>query len=193
MSKTEVPRRLRYLKATVPSWLRGLSMIFGFLCVILTVFVLSYPNISQLTQVLMLITALLIYGLARIIIGLFGGHISVRLREFSVASGIFVIVVTLIAIINQLSVAQTLIGLLSIMLLFQGVISAIIGRFAKTLPDLVRGTLFALGLLSISSSVVALLLAPLPFSTSIGVLSVGYLSNGITLMVESALKTKRSK
>jgi len=193
MSEMKTPGWLRNPNVEPPGWLRGLDMILGLLCISLTVGVLAYPNVNQLTQVLTLVTALLVLGLARIIIGVFARHFALRLRALNIVLGIFDIVVTFIAILNQQFLTQTLIQLFSFALLFHGAFSVIIGRFVETLPGLARGALFVLGLLSIASSVVALLFTPLPFSTSIRALSVGYLSGGITLIVEAVAKLRRSK
>ena len=193
MSETEAPSWLRHLNVTAPNWLRGLKVIFGLVLIILTVVILSYPNLGQLNQIFMLATAILIVGLARIFVGMFAKHIPFRLRAFNVVLGIFAVAVTLTAIINQLKLTQTLIQLLSLVLLFHGANSVMVGRYTENLSRFSRGTLFALGVLCIALSVWTLLIAFLALSTSIDALAVGYLAVGIAEIVEATAKTRPRK
>lgn len=193
MSEMKVPRWLRSPKATAPSWLRALGVVSGFICVVLAIVLLSDQSLDELTRILILVTAILVFGVARIVIGLFGSHIPLALRAFNVVIGVSATVITLVAMIMPSFFAQTLIQLLAALLLIHGSNSVIIGAFVETLPGISRGILCALGLLSIALSVVAFLISSLPLSTSISVVSAGYLSNGITQIVEAASKMKSSK
>ena len=193
MSEMKTQTKLGNLRVRVPGWLRAIYVLFGLIGVSLSVLILSYPNLGQLNQILILVTAVFVFGLARITVGLFAVHLPVRLRAFSIGLGVFGISVTLIAIMGQMYLTQTLAQLLSAVLLFNGAISIFIGGFVETIPRISRITLFALGLVCIASSVWTFMLSPFPLSSSINLLSVGFLSNGIAHIVEGATRTKLRK
>lgn len=164
-------------------WLRTLNIIFGLICVLLSTVVLAYPGLGILTLILILATALLVVGLARVIVGVFAEYIPIRLREISVGAGIFEIAVTLTNILYPQYLAQTLIQLLSAALLVHATIGALIGGYARTLPSLLRGLFIVVGLLGITMSVAAFISIPVGFLASVYMLSVGYLLNGIVEIV----------
>jgi uncharacterized membrane protein HdeD (DUF308 family) len=166
-----------------PNWLRALNIVFGLICVLLSAVVLAYPGLDILTLILILATALLVVGLGRIIVGVFAKYISIRLRTINVVAGLSEIAVTITIILYPQYITQTLIQLLSIALLVHGTTSAIIGRFAETLPSLLRGLLVVVGLLNITLSVIALVSIPIGFLNLVYILSIGYLSNGIAEIV----------
>lgn len=176
-----------------PNWLRALNIVFGLICVLLSAVVLAYPGLDILTLILILSTALLVVGLGRIIVGVFAKYISIRLRTINVGAGLLEIAVTITTILYPQYITQTLIQLLSVALLVHGTTSAIVGRFAKTLPSLLRGLFVVVGLLSITLSVVALVSIPIGFLSLVYILSIGYLSNGIAEIILGITGTKPSK
>jgi uncharacterized membrane protein HdeD (DUF308 family) len=153
--------------------------------------VLAFPGLDIVTIVLMLSTTLLIFGLARIIDGVFAEYIPTRLREISGGVGILEIVVTITTMIYSQYITQTLIQLLSFVLLVHGITSALIGGFAETLPRLLRGLFMIAGLLSITLSAVAFMSIPLGFLVTVYMLAIGYLSSGIAEIILGITALKR--
>ena len=163
--------------------MRALSMVFGFICVLLSALVLTYPGLDILTLLLILATALLVIGLGRIIVGIFAGYISIRLRTINVVAGLSEIVITITTMLYPQNITQTLIQLLSVALLVHGTTTFLMGRFARTLPSLLRGLFVVVGLLSITLSVIAFVSIPLGFLSLVHILSIGYLSNGMAEII----------
>jgi uncharacterized membrane protein HdeD (DUF308 family) len=155
-------------------------IVVGLACVLLSTVVLAYPGLDIVTNILMLSTALLIFGLARIIDGIFAEYLPYRFRIFSVGVGLFEIVITITNMLYPQYITQTLIQLLSVALLVHGTTNALIGRFAMILPNLSRGLSVVFGLFSLAFSVAAFISIPLGFLTSLYMLSIGYLLSGIT-------------
>jgi uncharacterized membrane protein HdeD (DUF308 family) len=166
-----------------PNWLRALNMVFGLMCVLLSAVVLAYPGLDILTLILILATALLVVGLARIMVGAFAEYISIRLRAINLGAGLLEIAITITTMLYPQLITQTLIQLLSVALLVHGTTSLVIGRFARTLPSLLRGLLAIVGLLSITSSVIALISIPIGFLSLVYILAIGYLANGIAEII----------
>jgi uncharacterized membrane protein HdeD (DUF308 family) len=173
-------------------WLRGLSIVFGLICVLLSAVVLAYPGLDILTLVLILATALLVVGLGRIVVGIFAEFISFRLRIIEVGAGLLGIAITITAMLfyPQL-ITQTLIQLLSIALLVHGIINAAIGGFGGTLPTLPRGLFVVVGLLSIALSAIAFVSSSISFLSLVYILSIGYLLIGIGDIILGATGIKR--
>jgi uncharacterized membrane protein HdeD (DUF308 family) len=174
-------------------WLRVLNVVFGLICVLLSAVVLTYPGLDILTVILILAAALLVVGLARIIVGVFAEYIPIRLRAINVGAGILEIVVTITIMLYPQYITQTLIQLLSAALLVHGTTSAAIGIYARALPGLLRGLFVVAGLLGITLSVAAFISIPLGFLTSVYMLSIGYLSNGIVEAIWGITVPKRTQ
>ena len=174
-------------------WLRVLNIVFGLVCVLLSIVVLAYPGLSILTLILILATALLDIGLARIIVGVFAQYISTRLRAINVGAGLIEIVITITTMLYSQYITQTLIQLLSIALLVHGTTNVAIGGFTKTLPSLLRVFFVAVGLLGIILSVTAFVSIPLGLLDTVYILSIGYLSNGIAEIILGITEIKRSQ
>lgn len=68
-------------------WLRVLSVVLGFACVLLSTLILAYPGLDILTLVLILATALLVVGLARVIVGVFAEYMPIRFTGDQRGSG----------------------------------------------------------------------------------------------------------
>jgi hypothetical protein len=141
----------------------------------------------------MLATALLVIGLARIIIGVFAEYIPDWLRALNVGAGLLAIVVTITNMLYPQYLTQALIQLLSLALLVHGTTSALIGRLVTTLPSLPRGLFMIFGFSSIALSVAAFISIPLGFLTSIYMLSIGYLLSGIAEIVLGITGIRRSQ
>lgn len=174
-------------------WVYVLNVVSGLICVLLSAVVLAYPGLDILTLVLILAAAILVVGLARIIVGVFAEYLSTRLRAISVGGGLLEIIATITNVIYPQYLTQTLIQLLSVALLVRGTASAAIGRYARTLPSLLRGLLVVVGLFSIALSVTAFVSIPLGFLTSVYTLSIGYLSNGIVEIILGITGLKRTQ
>jgi hypothetical protein len=90
-------------------------------------------------------------------------------------------------------ITQTLIQLLSVALLVHATISAVIGGYVRALPSLLRGLFVVAGLLGITMSVAAFLSLPLGFLSSVYLLSLGYLSNGIVEAILGIMGPNRTQ
>lgn len=163
----------------IQGWLRVRYIVVGLVCVLLSIVVLAYPGLGIVTIVLMLATTLLVFGLARIIDGVFAEYIPSWLRILNVGGGLFEIVVMITNMLYPQYITQTLIQLLSVALLVHGTINALIGRFAVILPKLSRGLSVVFGLSSLVLSVAAFISIPLGFLTLLYMLAIGYLLSGI--------------
>jgi hypothetical protein len=141
----------------------------------------------------MLAIALLVIGIARVIVGVYGEYMPDWLRALNIGGGLLAIVITFANVLYTQNITQTLIQLLSIALLIHGTISALIGRFVETLPRLLRGLCVIIGLLNIALSTLAFVSTPLGFLTSIHTLSIGYLSTGIIEIILGILVIRRSR
>jgi len=172
--------------------LRGLVIIFGLICVLLSVMVLAYPGLDILTLVLILATALLVVGLGRIVVGIFAEFISFRLRIIEVGAGLLGIAITItVMLFYPQLITQTLIQLLSIALLVHGIINAAIGGFGGTLPTLPRSLFVIVGLLSIAFSAIAFVSSSFSFLNLVYILSIGYLLIGLGDIILGATGIKR--
>ena len=134
-----------------PSWSRGLNVAYGLICVFLTTGVLLYPTLGQLTQILILRTALFAFGLARITLGAFAKHLPDTLRVFGIGLGILEIVATAIAIVDQLLFTQMLVQLLSIVMLIHGVNRITIQRICRSFVRYFTQSAFCTGTIDCSS------------------------------------------
>ncbi len=173
--------------------LRVLSIIFGLACVLLSAVVLAYPGLDILTLVPILAIALLVVGLARVVVGVFAEFIPIRLRAIIIGAGLFEIAVTMTNLLYPQYITQTLIQLLSVALLVHGTISAVIGGYVRALPSLLRGLFVVAGLLGITLSAGAFLSMPLGFLASVYLLAIGYLSNGIVEAIFGITGPKRTQ
>jgi uncharacterized membrane protein HdeD (DUF308 family) len=174
-------------------WLRVLSVVLGLACILLSTVVLTYPGLDILTLVLILAAALLVVGLARVIVGVFAEYLPIRVREISVGAGLFEIAVTMTSILYPQFITQTLIQLLAFALLVHGTISVLIGGYTRTLPSMLRSLFVIAGLLGITMSVAAFISTPLGFLALADMLAIGYLSNGIVEAIWGITGPKRTE
>jgi uncharacterized membrane protein HdeD (DUF308 family) len=174
-------------------WLRVLNVVFGLVCILLSAVVLAYPGLDTLTLILILAIALLVVGLARVMVGVFAEFIPIRLRAIIIGASLFEIAVTMINILYPQYITQTLIQLLSVALLVHATISAVIGGYVRAFPSLLRGLFVLAGLLGITMSVAAFLSTPLGFLASVYLLAIGYLSHGIVEVNWGITGPKRTK
>lgn len=175
-----------------------LHIVFGLVCVMLSTVVLTYPELDILTLTYMLMIALLVIGLARIIFGAFAKYIPDWLRALNAGAGLLEIVVTFAIILYTQYITQatqTLIQLLSTALLVHAITTALIGRFVKTLPRLLRGLYMIIGLLNIFLSALAFFSIPYGFGflTAVYTLSIGYLSTGMLELILGIVGIRRRR
>jgi uncharacterized membrane protein HdeD (DUF308 family) len=167
--------------------------VLGVITIVLSAVVLANPGLDILTLILILAGALLVVGLARILVGAFGKHISNGLRSINLGAGLLEIVITIMIMLYPQDITQTLIQLLSVALFVHGVNSAVIGGYARTLQSLLRGLLVVIGLLSIALSVTAFISIPIGFLSVVYILAIGYLLTGISEIIQGIAGTKRSR
>ncbi len=78
-----------------PGWLRALDIVFGLIAIALSIVVLLYPELAILTLIFLLSVALLIIGIARIIVGIFAKYLSDGLRAINAGTGILVLILSM--------------------------------------------------------------------------------------------------
>lgn len=174
-----------------PGWLRALDVIFGLITIMLSMVVLAYPELAVLTLIFVLSFALLVVGIARIIIGMFGKHLSDGLRAVNLGAGILTFVLAIVALLYPQLATQTLIYLLSAALLLLGIARVVIGRFAKVFPGWLRGLLVIIGLLTIAFSVAVFMFEDFGFLTLVVMLSFVFLLNGIARIASGITGARR--
>lgn len=166
-----------------PSWLRALDIVFGFMAIILSIGVLLYPELAILTLIFILSIALLVIGIARVLIGIFAKYLSDGLRALNLGAGILALVLAILAIFYPRLATQMLIYLLSFALMFNGTVRIVIGGFAKVFPGWLRGLLVVVGVLTVALSVVVVISPAFGFLTLVFLLSIAFLLNGMVRIV----------
>lgn len=170
-----------------PVWLRALDVVLGLIAIILSIFVLVYPETAIVTLIFILSIALLIVGIARLIIGVSAKYLSNGLRALNLGAGFLSIILAIVALLYPGLATQMLIYLLSFALMFNGIARVVIGGFGKTFPSWLRGLQVVVGLLTIVLSVVAVTFPAFGFLTLIFMLSVSFLLNGIARIVSGII------
>ena len=166
-----------------PGWLRALDVILGLIAVALSIAVLMYPELAILTLIFTLSVALLVIGIARVIIGIFAKYLSDELRALNLGAGILALALAIVAIFYPQLATQMLIYLLSFALMFNGIVRVMIGGFAKVFPNWLRGLLVVVGMLTIVLSVVVVISPAFGFLTLVFLLSIAFLLNGMVRIV----------
>lgn len=170
-------------ESKAPGWLRALDIVFGSIAIILSIVVLVYPELAILTLIFILSVALLVIGIARVIIGIFAKYLSGGLRAINLGAGILALVLAIVAMLYPQLATQMLIYVLSFALMFNGIARVVIGVFAKVFPSWLRGLLVIVGMLTIVLSAVVVIFPAFGFLTLVFILSIAFLLNGIARIV----------
>jgi len=110
-----------------PGWLRILGIIFGLIAIVLSIVVLAYPELAILTLIFILSTALLIIGIARVVIGGFSKVFPSWLRGLLLGVGLLTIILSFVVFISPAFGFLTLVFILSIVFLLNGIARIVSG------------------------------------------------------------------
>ena len=172
-----------------PTWLRTLDIILGLISVVLSILIFAYQELAILTLIFILSFVLLFLGIARVFGGIFALYLSSKIRALNVGIGLVAIVMAILALIYPDLTTQLLIYIISFALLLNGIARLAIGGFAKAFPKWLRGVFIVIGLLTIGLSVVVFLYSDLGFLALILMLSVTFMINGLTRIVQGIIGT----
>ena len=175
-----------------PRWLRTFDVIVGLLAVVLSGVILVYQELAILSMIFVLSTVLLFIGIARILTGIFGKHLSDLIRALNFVVGMIAMVLAIAALLYPNLTAQFLIYLLSSVLLLNGVARMAVGGFAKKFPTWLRGFLVAVGLLTIVISAVVFMSSDFGFLALILLLSFTFMFNGIARIIQGITGTQET-
>lgn len=153
-----VVKCLTTIEVRTPVWWRALEVLAGILVIVLAGIVLADSQFAITTLVYVIGAALLIGGLSRIGVGVFGSIFSPVMRGLNAGGGIIAVVVAVVVILDpQLGIAA-LIVILAAALLLVGVVEVVVGGFfARHRPLWFRGVLALVGALTIILSALVVL------------------------------------
>jgi uncharacterized membrane protein HdeD (DUF308 family) len=162
------------------SWLRAANLIIGFIILLLSLVVLSYPGLAITTLIMILAIGLIITGSVRIFIGFMDESISDKLRGFNVFIGLLMFVLAFIVIIYNWLTTIVLIYILAFSLLLNGLARFVIGGAVKKFPGWLRGFFVVIGALSIVLSFLIFIYPGLGTLTLVYILSIVLLLNSMS-------------
>ena len=130
-----------------PLW-RTLEIIGGLIVIATSFIVLADPQFAVLTLVIVIAAGLVIGGLFRISVGLWAVILPSPLRTLNTAGGIIAVVLGIVALLDLQAAVATLITILALALLLVGAFEIGVG-VARHPPVWLRGTIVAIGVLTI--------------------------------------------
>ena len=171
--------------AITSGWLRVLRILFGLIAIGASFYVLASPGFAVYTLVLLLSFAMIMIGVSRLARGLSHSLFSKAHRVIDVIAGVLGIILGFAVISFPLMGALTLIFLLAIATMVNGIGSIVIGAVATRLQKWVRVFLVAAGLLVVVFSFIVFATPAIGAITLIVILSVSLMVHGIESIVSA--------
>jgi uncharacterized membrane protein HdeD (DUF308 family) len=168
---------------TTPLWSRALLVIFGFVAIAASIFVLAVPGIALVTLVFLLSFSLLFVGLSRIARGISLSELSRGHRVLDVVAGLLGIAIGIVVFLFPLLGVGTLVFMLAFGTMIYGIASVAIGASVTRLAKGLRALVMLSGLLAMVLSLIVLLKPAVAILTLIFLLSVSFMINGIESIV----------
>ena len=158
-------------------------VIFGFVAIAASIFVLALPETALLTLVFMLSFSLLFVGLSRIARGISLKALTKGHRVLDITVGLLGIVIGIIVVLLSLFGVGTLMLMLAFATLFYGISSVAIGAAISKITRGVRALVLASGFLAIVLSLIVLVNPAAAILTLAFLLSVSFMGGGIESIV----------
>jgi hypothetical protein len=169
----------------MPFWIRVYNVILGLILFSGTIYVLLYPDITQVTIILFAILLLLI-GLSRLINGVFDKGKRTLIRITKVIVGFILIALAFLTYFADNLFGETyVIMFLSIALLINGITRLVVVFARKGLPDMIKVLMIVLGFMMIilAGFVLGVFIIGEPFfvveSILVGILAISVQLSGI--------------
>ena len=164
----------------MPSWLRAVNLIVGFITLLLSLVVLLNPELAITTIILVLAISLIIIGSVRIFIGFLDESLTDKLRAFNIFIGLITFILAFMVIVYSGLTTIVLIYFLAFSLLLNGLARFVIGGSVRKFPGWLRGFLILIGAISIVLSFLIFVYPELGTVTLVFILSIVLLLNGIS-------------
>ena len=158
-------------------------VIFGFVAIAASIFVLALPEIALLTLVFVLSFSLLFVGLSRIARGISLKALTKGHRVLDITVGLLGIVIGIVVVLLSLFGVGTLMLMLAFATLFYGISSVAIGAAISKITRGVRALVLASGFLAIVLSLIVLVNPAAAILTLAFLLSVSFMGGGIESIV----------
>jgi len=158
-------------------------VIFGFVAIAASIFVLALPETALLTLVFMLSFSLLFVGLSRIARGISLKALTKGHRVLDITVGLLGIVIGIVVVLLSLFGVGTLMLMLAFATLFYGISSVAIGAAISKITRGVRALVLASGFLAIVLSLIVLVNPAAAILTLAFLLSVSFMGGGIESIV----------
>jgi uncharacterized membrane protein HdeD (DUF308 family) len=167
-----------------PGWKRLAQIGLGIVAIILSLYVLAFPDLTLVTIALLLAVILFVVGIERVITGLFlqGKH-----RWTNIGLGILVIILSLISMAFPIATGIFLLIFLAFVLLFDGISRVIHGIADKSSNKASRIFSIVAGVISI---VLSIMIIASPFLGAVFIsilLSISLLIVGIQMITSGVL------
>ena len=167
-----------------PRWIRLAQIGLGIVAIILSLYVLAFPNLALVTIAFLLAVILFVVGIERVISGLFlkGKH-----RWTNIGLGVLVIILSIIAMAFPVATGIFLLIFLAFVLLFDGISRVIHGVADKSSDKASRIFSIVAGVISI---VLSIMIIASPFLGAIFIsilLSISLLIIGIQMITSGVL------
>lgn len=179
----------RYLLPKSPGWMRAVRIGFGALTIVISIFALALPGFTHISVVWVLAVVLFFIGIEEIIVGIF---LRREYRWPTIGLGILVLIFAAIAMSFPVAAAITIITLISIAFLING-IARIVEGFSGKHSGMSRAFLIGVGTTAVVISA-PLLIPPLFFGSILAwtIIGIGLLITGIQIVFASQRKICRN-
>ena len=171
--------------ATTPGWLRVLRIIFGLIAIGASIYVLGSPGVAIYTLVMLLSIAMIMIGVSRLARGFRNQLFSKAHRVIDVIAGVLGIIFGFAVISFPLMGAVTLIFLLAIATMVNGIGSIGIGGMGTMLPKWVRGFFVIAGLIAVVFAFIVFAAPAIGALTLVLILSLSLMVHGVESIVSA--------
>lgn len=175
----------------IPSWLRVLEIIIGFVAIMLAMAAITFPGLAIETLSLILLVNLLIIGLSRVIFGIAAEHISKGLRTLGIISGLLSIALAVLAMAYPGLAVEMLIFFLAFALIFHGIARIAIAGMARVLPKALRVVVGIIGVLTVFLALIIVIFPSLGVVTLVFLLSFTFMIIGIESIASGITGTEK--
>lgn len=177
-----------------PSYIRALHILVGIGLVVMAITCIIFTDISVITLLLIIASAILLMGIPRLINGGTNTTLETKVRVMKVVTGFLAILLGVLSIIwvflDPTISIEWLILLLAGALIILGFGRFFRGLRAQEYPKWFRGLILGIGLLTIIIAIVVLVIPPTDPVWNVILLSIVLLFNGIARLVIGAMGSR---
>lgn len=174
-------------ETTLPTWLRFLNIVVGFIAIGVAFAVIWFDWVQTLTFLILIAflgLILLVLGLSNLIGGLVSKELPIWLRLLAIVFGIIMLVLTVPVIAFPAFGELLLIWLLVIGLLMNGFNSIAFGAMITELPGWYRGWLVIIGIIGIILSFAVIALPGLGYLILLIYVALGFMMFGFNALIK---------